>query len=295
MNLKLREVQANGIRLCVREWGERGAPQVVLIPGTGLAAALFAGVERVLAPAWHGFTIDRRGQGMSGKPDAGYDFQDFADDLLALVESLDIHDAIAIGHSAGGTDLLLAAGADSTRWRRLAVLEPTVQDPRHPPLPQTDPPVGQDVFERTIRRRDTYPSFEAAYERFRASPLYSRAPEAALRTYLREAFVLQKDSSVSLRCPPQIEAQMLRPIVQAMEHRYHPPDGRGDPFEQIRAIRLPATIVTTGLSDDIYRKMASIATALIPGAATLHFADAGHLLPLDHPERVAALTGEPGT
>src|ERR1700712_418867 len=63
-----------------------------------------------------------RGQGDSQKPAAGrYHFQDFAEDLCRVIEALDLSDIYGIGHSAGATDLLLAAKLLPQRFARLFV------------------------------------------------------------------------------------------------------------------------------------------------------------------------------
>ena len=56
------------------------------------------------------YALDRRGHGDSHKPAADrYHFQDFAEDVCRVIEALDLTDIYGIGHSAGATDLLLAA------------------------------------------------------------------------------------------------------------------------------------------------------------------------------------------
>lgn len=49
---------------------------------------------------------DRRGHGRSTQTPAGHDLDHYADDLAALVEHLDLHDAIHIGHSTGGGEVV---------------------------------------------------------------------------------------------------------------------------------------------------------------------------------------------
>src|SRR5690606_15525548 len=130
-----------------------------------------------------------------------------------------------IGHSAGGTDMLLAAAAEPGRWRHLAIFEPTLQDPRAPALRETVPPSWQQAIDRTLRRRDVYPSLDAACERFGRAPNFERVEPGLLREYLSAAFEPLEDGTVRLRCTAAIEAQMLRPIMQAMQRRYTPPAG----------------------------------------------------------------------
>jgi non-heme chloroperoxidase len=48
---------------------------------------------------------DRRGHGRSSQPWQGNDMDTYADDLAALVEELDLTDAIHVGHSTGGGEV----------------------------------------------------------------------------------------------------------------------------------------------------------------------------------------------
>src|SRR5439155_88703 len=50
----------------------------------------------------HAIAHDRRGHGRSSQPWDGNDMDHYADDLAALMEALDLHDAVLVGHSTGG-------------------------------------------------------------------------------------------------------------------------------------------------------------------------------------------------
>ncbi|RHA38161.1 alpha/beta fold hydrolase [Cellulomonas rhizosphaerae] len=57
----------------------------------------------------HGFRViahDRRGHGRSTQTSDGHDMDHYADDLAALTEHLDLHDAVHIGHSTGGGEVV---------------------------------------------------------------------------------------------------------------------------------------------------------------------------------------------
>ena len=61
----------------------------------------------------HGYRViahDRRGHGRSAQPSDGNDFDHWADDLADLVQHLDLHDAVHIGHSAGGGEVARYVG-----------------------------------------------------------------------------------------------------------------------------------------------------------------------------------------
>ena len=57
----------------------------------------------------HGYRViaaDRRGHGRSTQTNDGHDMDHYADDLAAVVEHLDLHDAVHIGHSTGGGEVV---------------------------------------------------------------------------------------------------------------------------------------------------------------------------------------------
>jgi len=57
----------------------------------------------------HGYRViahDRRGHGRSTQTPGGHDLDHYADDLAALVEHLDLRDAIHVGHSTGGGEVV---------------------------------------------------------------------------------------------------------------------------------------------------------------------------------------------
>lgn len=88
------------IELFYTDQGE-GQP-VVLIHGFPLDGESWGKQAAVLLDA--GFRViayDRRGFGSSSKAGSGYDYDTFAADLHALIEDLDLHDAILVGFSMG--------------------------------------------------------------------------------------------------------------------------------------------------------------------------------------------------
>ena len=82
---------------------DHGAGQpVVLIHGYPLSGRAWDKQVPVLLDAGHRvITYDRRGFGKSSQPASGYDYDTFAADLHALMEHLDLRDAILAGHSMG--------------------------------------------------------------------------------------------------------------------------------------------------------------------------------------------------
>src|SRR5436309_15863468 len=57
---------------------------------------------------------DRRGHGRSSQPWNGNDLDTYADDLAELTEALDLKDAIHVGHSTGGGEVVRYIGRHGT-------------------------------------------------------------------------------------------------------------------------------------------------------------------------------------
>src|SRR6266567_2992793 len=78
-----------------------GSP-VVLIHGYPLSGRAWDKQVPVLLEAGHRvITYDRRGFGDSSQPTVGYDYDTFAADLNTLMDTLDLHEAVLVGHSMG--------------------------------------------------------------------------------------------------------------------------------------------------------------------------------------------------
>ena len=82
---------------------DHGAGQpVVLIHGYPLSGRAWdRQVPALLAAGYRVITYDRRGFGQSSQPVTGYDYDTFAADLSMLLDHLDLHDAVLVGHSMG--------------------------------------------------------------------------------------------------------------------------------------------------------------------------------------------------
>lgn len=59
-----------------------------------------------LARGYRVIAHDRRGHGRSAQVADGHDMDHYADDLAAVVQHLDLHDAVHIGHSTGGGEVV---------------------------------------------------------------------------------------------------------------------------------------------------------------------------------------------
>lgn len=92
------------VSLFYNDWGT-GRP-VVLIHGWPLNADMWEYQATQLASAGlRVIAYDRRGFGRSDQPWTGYDYDTLADDLAAVLETLDLRDAALVGFSMGGGEV----------------------------------------------------------------------------------------------------------------------------------------------------------------------------------------------
>jgi non-heme chloroperoxidase len=111
----------DGTQLYYKDWGE-GQP-VVFSHGWPLSADAWD--SQMLYLASRGFRVvahDRRGHGRSSQPWQGNDMDTYADDLAALVDALSLRDAIHVGHSTGGGEVVRYIGRYGTGRVAKAVL-----------------------------------------------------------------------------------------------------------------------------------------------------------------------------
>ncbi|AWM06518.1 alpha/beta fold hydrolase [Bradyrhizobium symbiodeficiens] len=269
--------------IAMLQWGESGKPPALLVHGTGFVAGVWEEVARELASSYTVYALDRRGHGASHKP-GDYHFLDYAEDVCRVIDALDLHDVYGIGHSAGATDLLLAAKFLPGRFTRLFVMEPTIMDPRAARAGGLDDESVARV-QGTLRRRAEFENADAVFARYRAAPSFADWTETSLQAYVRYGFTTLDDGRVRLCCTPEIESAILRPIYEAMEQVYVG-DARGNPFAGLAEIDCPVRVTTAAKSGPIYWEMAARAASLIPKVSTIVFEDAGHCVAQEVPTAV---------
>jgi non-heme chloroperoxidase len=107
-------ISKDGTPIYYKDWG-RG-PVVTFSHGWPLNADAWDG--QMLFLVQNGFRViahDRRGHGRSGQASSGNDMNGYADDLAAVIETLDLRNVTLVGHSTGGGEVVRYIGRHGTK------------------------------------------------------------------------------------------------------------------------------------------------------------------------------------
>jgi pimeloyl-ACP methyl ester carboxylesterase len=280
-----RRLRANGIELTYFEWGtafRHRAAALLLAHATGFHARCWDQVVRHLGER-HVIALDQRGHGRSDKT-AITTWEVFGRDLDACVRELDLREVIGVGHSMGGHGLVDAAAASPQRFSRLLLLDPVIGAPDAYDGGWSLSLVEGDVHP-TARRKRHFASADEMIDRFRSRAPYAVFEPQALHDYCTYGLLPAAGGGFELACPPETEASIY--MTSLTNPGVH---------DSIRALDLPVLVVRAKQPPPQRSAMDFSFSPTWPGLAQafrrgrdLHWADRTHFLPMEIPQRVAAL------
>jgi non-heme chloroperoxidase len=138
---------SDGTDLFYSDWGDPEGRPVVFAHAWALSGDMWnQQIPDLVDAGLRCIVYDRRGHGRSDRPGHGYDFDTLAADLAALVDHLDLTDAILVGHSMGAGEVVRYVTNNGTeRVAGIVLSAPTL-----PALLRTDDNPGgvdKEVFE----------------------------------------------------------------------------------------------------------------------------------------------------
>ena len=246
--------EANGTELgYLRTGGDK--PPVVLLHGLTGSGACWTPVARALQDDFDVVMPDARGHGTSGASAGGYRYDDLAADAVGLIDALGLGAPVFVGHSMGGMTAAVVARRNPRRLRALVLVDPTF----------LSPPRQREVFESDVaaeHRRVLEQSREALRSDLRRRHAH-RSPE--MLDLLVEARFQTDVRAFEILAPPN-------------------PDYR----ELVEALAAPGLLVVGDAGAVVTREVASELAQINPSLRVEEVAGAGHGLPYDQPERLAA-------
>lgn len=271
-------IQRGDITSHYLDWHGSGPP-LVLIHATGFLAALWRPIAEELSDSFHVVAIDQRGHGDSPPSPDGYTFEAFADDLQALIETLELERPVVAGHSSGGTTAVAHAARHPDDVRGAVLIDPVLAPPElhvNPP----NAPNASTLADRARKRRTVWSSADEAFESYRTRPAFSGWREDVLRLYVDEGTRDRDDGQVELKCAAEAEAGFYEAALCF------------DAQAVMAGVRCPALVIWG--ADDGWVKLGAdrFVEEAIPHGRTVIVSETGHYPPQECPGVVARLIDE---
>jgi non-heme chloroperoxidase len=113
----------DGTEIYYKDWGPKNAQPIVFHHGWPLSGDDWdTQMLYFLDKGYRVIAHDRRGHGRSAQVSDGHDMDHYAADVAAVVEDLDLRDAVHIGHSTGGGEAAHYVAQHGQRQGRVAKL-----------------------------------------------------------------------------------------------------------------------------------------------------------------------------
>lgn len=247
-----RRVTAGGVELAVEVRGE--GPACLLVHGFPFDRTMWRHQLAALT-RWKRIAPDLRGFGASGVPTDGGSMARYADDLIAILDALEVQQAVFCGLSMGGYVLFDVLRRYRDRVRALVLADTRAE---------ADDAAGK-------RARDEM--MAVAKSEGQAGIAQRMLPK------LLSAMTVETQPEVERQVREMIQRASVPGIVAALEAMKERPDSR----PLLGEISVP-TLVIVGADDALTPPPLSRAMAdAIPGARYGEIATAGHLSPLEQP------------
>jgi pimeloyl-ACP methyl ester carboxylesterase len=261
---------------------ERPTPDIVFLHATGFNARTYRALLEPLGEKFYVVALDARGHGLSTLPPRMWGYTSWRrhrDDLIAVLEHFTAPVTLA-GHSMGATVSLLTAGKRTDLVAGLALLEPVIlpaagyaaaQIPLAPFVQRMTMPLATGA----ARRRARFESREVAVRAFTGRGVFKAFPDEMLADYIADGLIEDGQGGFKLACAPKYEAA----TYCAQRH---------DPWEALRKVTDPLVLLRGEKNSTISEAAMHRLAAIKPDARVATVEGAGHMLPMERPDRARA-------
>lgn len=247
-----------GVRLEYVEIGPTDGEPVIFLHGVTDSWRSFEPVLERLPASVRAFAISLRGHGESSRPDVGYRYQDFSEDVRAFMDEMNVPRAVVVGHSMGASvgQRLIADHPD--RVSRLVLIAAFAAI-------GGNPAVAEFVTNEISRLEDPIaPGFAREWQ---LSTVANPVDPAFLETVVAE----------TLKVPARVWHQAFAGFLATPDFT-----------DELRRVSVPVLLVWGDRDSYATRSDQEILQRVMPAARLLVFDGTGHALHWEAPERFAA-------
>ena len=261
-----RFVTAGGLRLHYLDWGNPGAPPLVLLHGIDRIAHTFDHIAPRFTSRYHVIAMDLRGHGDSGwDPDARYLVEDHVGDLERLVRELGLRNVMLWGNSTGGRVVQVFAGLHP------GLVTAVIAEDVGPERPRSI----ADAYARRVKQEENgWANAEALLAQMRAAaqPL----PDRVLEPYVRYGTKRRDDGRVVWKRDPNL----VKGFVETELWRY------------VREIKAPILYVLGGRSTIVPPTTQEELKKVLPQVRIVTMPGLGHYPSDEQPEEFVRIVDE---
>ena len=254
-------IEAHGLRFHYVEWGEGGAPPIVLLHGLGSMCRIWDPLARALQDRYRLIALDQRGHGDTTWPaEPAYSTEDYVGDLEALIEAWGLERFVIVGLSMGGMNAIAYAARHPERVTHLVPVDirPAL-DPMKRPNIQNDRRVAEEGH-------PTFDDLDAAYIARKLT--HPHTPDESLRHHVRHLMKQAPDGRWTAKHDPQVS------------YSWRPSDLWGE----LPKVAAPVLIVRGGQSQVLPEEIAVRMRDAFRRAELVTIEQSGHTVPEDTPQ-----------
>ncbi|HTO41007.1 MAG TPA: alpha/beta hydrolase [Rhizomicrobium sp.] len=196
------------------EWPNNSGPALYFAHATGFNAQTYLPLLTPLAANMRVIAADARGHGFTTLPtgpDMAKGWEVYREDLAALLDATAPGPLYLAGHSMGAVTCAMFAARWPERVKGLILLEPVLIPWIARLILLLPGGLNSAMSNRAEKRRDHFPSFEAARDSYRGRGAFRTWPEDFLTAYLEGGLLpTGQGTEMRLACAPAWEAQTFR-------------------------------------------------------------------------------------
>lgn len=247
--------------------GQENGPKLVFLHGVMGFASNFRRIAKAFENEYQVLTYDQRGHGRSFHPAIGYAPDDYANDLLNIIDELGWEKIRLVGHSMGGRAAYHFAAKYPERLTQLVIedIGPAMY------------PTGAGFVTKLLD----------------ATPVPFPSKRAAKEWFDRDFIEIFKGERKVESLAGYLYANITENDAKEGVWRFYEPGIResvaagraAERWDEIEAIRTPTLLIRGEFSQDLPRAVYDRMLTVSPRIEGIQFADSGHWVHSDHPDQ----------